>query len=186
MAPVDNHQIAKYLTELYDFISVLYFYLLLRKVITTADWANLGRTLTEWTGSSGTRSEHGSRHHYPAWWGEIWPRTFLLRTLRFVGLKTWWAHRTLRPKVWAGLHTARGRHLTWFWGPAIVRIKRKVFMGFDYPILAEHAWAAIRDDGRLQNSRFFFINFGFKRSSRALHVLPSLALRFIVYGRKKT
>ena len=47
MAPVDNHQIAKYLTELYDFISVLYFYLLLRKVITTADWANLGRTLTE-------------------------------------------------------------------------------------------------------------------------------------------
>ena len=155
MAPVDNHQIAKYLTELYDFISVLYFYLLLRKVITTADWANLGRTLTEWTGSSGTRSEHWSRHHYPAWWGEIWPRTFLLRTLRFVGLKTWWAHRTLRPKVWAGRHTARGRHLTWFWGPAIVRIKRKVFMGFDYPILAEHAWAAIRDDGRLQNSRFF-------------------------------
>ena len=60
-------------------------------------------------------------------------------------------------------------------------------MGFDYPILAEHAWAAIRDDGRLQNSRFFFfINFGFKRSSRASHVLPSLALRFIVYGRKKT
>ena len=47
MAPVDNHQIAKYLTELYDFISVLYFYLLLRKVITTADWENLGRTLTE-------------------------------------------------------------------------------------------------------------------------------------------
>ena len=186
MAPVDNHQIAKYLTELYDFISVLYFYLLLRKVITTADWANLGRTLTEWAGSSGTRSEHGSRHHYPAWWGEIWPRTFLLRTLRFVGLKTWWAHRTLRPKVWAGLHTARGRHLTWFWGPAIVRIKRKVFMGFDYPILAEHAWAAIRDDGRLQNSRFFLLNFGFKRSSRASHVLPSLALRFIVYGRKKT
>ena len=58
-------------------------------------------------------------------------------------------------------------------------------MGFDYPILAEHAWAAIRDDSRLQNSRFF-INFGFKRSSRASHVLPSLALRFIVYGRKKT
>ena len=28
-------------------------------------------------------------------------------------------------------------------------------MGFDYPILAEHAWAAIRGDGRLQNSRFF-------------------------------
>ena len=26
-------------------------------------------------------------------------------------------------------------------------------MGFDYPILAEHAWAASRDDGRLQNSR---------------------------------
>ena len=60
-------------------------------------------------------------------------------------------------------------------------------MRFDYPILAEHAWAAIRDDGRLQNSRFFFfINFGFKRSSRASQVLPSLALRFIVYGRKKT
>ena len=186
MAPVDNHQIAKYLTELYDFISVLYFYLLLRKVITTADWANLGRTLTEWTGSSGTRSEHGSRHHHPAWWGEIWPRTFHLRTLRFVGLNTWWPHRTFRPKVWAGLHTARGRHLTWNWWPAIVRIKRKVFMRFDYPILAEHAWAAIRDDGRLQNSRFFLLNFGFKRSSRASHVLPSLALRFIVYGRKKT
>ena len=29
-------------------------------------------------------------------------------------------------------------------------------MGFDYPILAEHAWAAIRGDGRLQNSRFFY------------------------------
>ena len=188
MAPVDNHQIAKYLTELYDFISVLYFYLLLRKVITTADWANLGRTLTEWTGSSGTRSQHWTRLQKPAWWGEIWPRTFHLRTLRFVGLNTWWPHRTFRPKVWAGLHTARGRHLTWNWWPAIVRIKRKVFMRFDYPILAEHAWAAIRDDGRLQNSRFFFffINFGFKRSSRASHVLPSLALRFIVYGRKKT
>ena len=53
-------------------------------------------------------------------------------------------------------------------------------MGFDYPILAEHAWAAIRDDGRLPNSRFFLLNFGFKRSSRASHVLPSLALRFIV------
>ena len=185
MAPVDNHQIAKYLTELCDFISVLYFYLLLRKVITTADWANLGRTLTEWTGSSGTRSQHRSRHQKPAWWGEIWPRTFHLRTLRFVGLNTWWPHRTFRPKVWAGLHTARGRHLTWNWWPAIVRIKRKVFMRFDYPILAEHPWAAIRDDGRLQNSRFFLLNFGFKRSSRASHVLPSLALRFIVYGRKR-
>ena len=185
MAPVDNHQIAKYLTELYDFISVLYFYLLLRKVITTADWANLGRTLTEWTGSSGTRSEHGSRHHYPAWWGEIWPRTFHLRTLRFVGLKTWWAHRTLRPKVWAGLHTARGRHLTWFWGPAIVRIKETF------------SWALIIQSSQNMHGQpfgttvdcktvVFFINFGFKRSSRASHVLPSLALRFIVYGRKKT
>ena len=29
-------------------------------------------------------------------------------------------------------------------------------MGFDYPILAGHAWAAIRDDVRLQNSRFFY------------------------------
>ena len=35
-------------------------------------------------------------------------------------------------------------------------------MGFDYPILAEHAWAAIRDDGRLQNSRFFFYQFWFQ------------------------
>ena len=186
MAPVDNHQIAKYLIELYDFISVLYFYLLLRKFVTTADWANLGRALTEWTGSSGTRSEYRSVLYYSACWDEIWPRTFLLRTLRLVGLNKWWAHRQRRPKVWAGLHTSRGRHLTWFWGPAIVRIKRKVFMGFVYPILAEHVWAASRDDGRLQNSRFFFINFGFKRSSRASHVLPSLALRFIVYGRKKT
>ena len=59
-------------------------------------------------------------------------------------------------------------------------------MRFDYPIIAEHAWAAIRDDGRLQNSRVFFNNFGFKLSSRASHVLPSLSLRFIVYGRKKT
>ena len=59
-------------------------------------------------------------------------------------------------------------------------------MGFNYPILAEHAWAASRDDGRLQNSRVFLLNFGFKRSSRASHALPSLALRFIVYGRKKT
>ena len=29
-------------------------------------------------------------------------------------------------------------------------------MGIDYPILAEHAWAAIRDDGRLQTVGFFY------------------------------
>ena len=32
----------------------------------------------------------------------------------------------------------------------------------------------------------FFLTFGFKRTLRASHALPSLALRLIVYGRKKT
>ena len=40
MASVDNHQTT-------NFISVFYFYLSGHELITTADWANLGCTLTE-------------------------------------------------------------------------------------------------------------------------------------------
>ena len=40
MASVDNHQTT-------NFISVFYFYLSGHELITTADWANLGRTLTD-------------------------------------------------------------------------------------------------------------------------------------------
>ena len=53
-------------------------------------------------------------------------------------------------------------------------------MGFDHPILADHAWGS--QSGRQQTVKqsVFFLNFGFKRSSRASNALPSLALRFIV------
>ena len=41
MASVDNH------AQTTNFISVFYFYLSGHELITTADWANLGRTLTD-------------------------------------------------------------------------------------------------------------------------------------------
>ena len=63
-----------------DFISVFYFFFLLREFITASDWGNLGSTLTEWACSSGNRSEHWTPSPHSASRDEIWSRLFLLGT----------------------------------------------------------------------------------------------------------
>ena len=53
-------------------------------------------------------------------------------------------------------------------------------MGFDYPILAEHAWAASRDDGRLQNSRFF-CSISVSSVAQEPHTLSPVSLSVLLF-----
>ena len=54
-------------------------------------------------------------------------------------------------------------------------------MRFDYPILAEHAWAAIRDDGRLQNSRFFFLSILVSSVAQEPHTSSPVSLSVLLF-----
>ena len=53
-------------------------------------------------------------------------------------------------------------------------------MGFNYPILAEHAWAASQDDGILQNSRFF-CSISVSSVAQEPHTLSPVSLSVLLF-----